>query len=1060
MPPTLDITLLGGFRLAIGDEPVRGAAARARLQALLGFLILHRDAPQPRRRIAFLFWPDTTESQALTNLRRELHHLRRALPDSDRHLSVAPGTLQWRADSPSRIDVAEFEAAMAAGEAANEAGDARAERRSLERAVALYRGELLPNCYDAWIEGERERIRRAADRALERLIDACERDGDGDGAIRAAERLVSRDPLREASHARLIALHAAAGDRAAALRAYDFCARTLTRELGVEPGQATRAAREMAMSAGSRPLTAAPSIPTSGQEATLEAPPPVMSDEWSVPETPPLVGRDRERAAIRDWMDKAERGHGPGRSRILLLRGEPGIGKTRLLDELADGLRRAGGRVIRGRGFEAETVRPYGAWIDALRSVPREWVAGSPELAFLLPEIRGSANAPSDRSRLFDAVTRWLTRLAGRGGPVGVLIDDIQWLDEASAALLHYIARLRSDTPILVACAARPAEVESNGPVSGFLRGLERARAVRPIDLGPVGRDQVAALARFVDPSIDPDRVFADSGGNPLFALEVAHALVQDDGGSGTIDELIGSRLARLDEPARELLSWAAALGRGFDPSTAARVSETPLPELLPALERLERHGILRPGESPGSASYDFSHDIVRRAAYAALSGPRRRLVHLRIARALQEESDPEGVLAGDVAHHAWLGGDPNLAASAAVTAGHRCLRISAHAEARELVRRGIAYTRELEETERVRLHLALLRVEIAAGVRPPGRVAEVEDELRTLIADARGLGSVDEEATGHSLLSVLHYDRENFARVHQSSIEAADALRDVEGGGSMDLHATARTLGQTGACLASIERDMRRAELVLREAETLAARAGLEVIDVPMGLGMVRYFHGDHHEAVRLLGRGLRMARAERDHFRSCACLTALVELELDRHAPERAHAYCRELLPVAAKMKEGSEMPFSRALDALARYVLAGDRAADSDAADDLARCLERLRRMNTARKIAHIQVHAGEADLDAGRIDTAFDRAEEALEAARIVDHRSGIAVAGALLVRSARARSDTGRARHVLRVLQRELDDGPDGRELSARAREAVAELVDVTGVGAVDVAARP
>lgn len=1059
MPPTLDITLLGGFRLAIGYEPVRDAAARSRLQALLGFLILHRDAPQPRRRIAFLFWPDTTESQALTNLRRELHHLRRALPDSDRHLSVAPGTLQWRADSPCRVDVAEFEAAIAAGEAANEADDVRAERRSLERAVALYRGELLPNCYDGWIEGERERLHRAADRALERLIDACERAGDGDGAIRAAERLVTRDPLREANHARLITLHAAAGDRAAALRAYDFCARTLARELGVEPGQATRAAREMAMSAASRPLAAEPSTPT-GQEATLEVPPPVTYDEWSVPETPPLVGRDRERAAVRDWMDATERGHGSDRSPILLLRGEPGIGKTRLLDELAAGLRREGGRVIRGRGFEAETVRPYGAWIDALRSVPREWVAGSAELAFLLPEIRGSANAPSDRSRLFDAVTRWLTRLAETGGPVGVLIDDIQWLDEASAALLHYIARLRSDAPILVACAARPAEVEANGPVSGFLRGLERARAVRPIDLGPVGREQVAALARFVDPSIDPDRVFADSGGNPLFALEIAHALVQDDGDSGTIDELIGSRLARLDEPARELLSWAAALGRGFDPSTAARVSETSLPELLPALERLERHGILRPGESPGNASYDFSHDIVRRAAYAALSGPRRRLVHLRIARALQEEPDPEGVLAGDIAHHAWLGGDPILAASAAVIAGHRCLRISAHAEARELVRRGIAYTRELEEAERVRLHLALLRIEIAAGVRPPSRVAEVEDELRTLIADARGLGSVDEEATGHSLLSVLHYDRENFARVHQSSIEAADALRDVEGGGSMDLRATARTLGQTGACLASIERDMRRAELVLLEAETLAARAGLDVIDVPMGLGMVRYFHGDHDDAVRLLGRGLRMARAERDHFRSCACLTVLVELELDRGAPERAHSYCRELLPVAAKMKEGSEMPFSRALDALVRYVLAGDRAADSDAADDLAGCLERLRRMNTARKIARVQVHAGEADLDAGRIDTAFDRAEEALEAARIVDHRSGIALAGALLVRSSRARNDTGRARDVLRSLQRELDGGPDGRELSARAREAVAALVDVTGVGAVDVAARP
>lgn len=1027
MSPKLRIKLLGEFACVRGNGPV--GALTARQQRLLAYLILHRDAPQPRRRVAFRFWPDTSEAQALTNLRRELHHLRRNIPDADRYLNIDSRTMQWKPENPCSVDVVEFDAALEAADAAPDRGESRGARAWLERAVEVYGGELLPDCYEEWIDAERERVRRSHERALERLVEEYEREGDYTEAIRAAERLVESDPLREASHARLIRLHGAAGDRAAAMRAFTRCTRLLKEELGIEPGPATQQAHDDIMSAGR--------APTNREEPAETVIAPVPSDYGPTREQPPLVGRERELAVIHEWIEQTGL---PGRissREVLLVLGEPGIGKTRLLDELAADVREDGGRLVRGRGFEGEMLRPYGAWIDALRSVPREWVAGSMELGSLIPDVRSAADAPSDRSRLFDSVAGWLAELTTGLAPVAVIIDDIQWLDEASAALLHYVARLLGRSPVLFACAARPAELESNEAVSRFVRGLERERRLREVELAPMSREEVASLAKFVDSAADGDRVFADSGGNPLFALEIVNARGQDEAGSEkTVEGLIRSRLSRLEEPARELVCWAAALGRGFDPSTAARVVGRPLPELLAALERLERHGIIRPVESSGGHPvYDFVHDVVRRVAYANISEPRRRLVHLQIARSLDQASDDDGSLASDVAHHASLGGDPALAASSSVTAAERCLRIFAYVEAAELARRGIEYARQLEGAERVHRHMALLRVAVSAGADAE-RAAELDEELRSLVIDARRLGLVEEEAIGYSLLSVLNYDQEDFARVRESSLRAADALEVAETTSAVDPATTARTLGQTGACLASIEREMARAEALLLEADSLANRVGLELNDIPMGMGLVRRFGGDHDEAVKLLERALRMARRDRDHFRTCESLSFLVMLELDRGAPDRALSYCRELIPVAAKLKGGSEAPFSRALEALARYRMP-DR--DRSARDALEKSLASLRRMDTLRKLSYVQVHAAEADLAAGRIDSALERAEEALEAARGVEHRSGIVLARALIVRGARTRADADRARDELRQLRGEVEAASD---LSARAQEAV------------------
>jgi DNA-binding SARP family transcriptional activator len=158
--PKLHIHLLGDFRLTCGDALVSNFNA-PRLQSLLAYLVLHRDAPQLRHHLAFLLWPDTTEAQARTNLRQLVHGLKQALPDANQFIHADAKTLQWLSDAPFRLDVAEFEEALTQADAAEQRRDPHALRAALEQAIALYPGDLLPSCYDDWILRERERSRQA-----------------------------------------------------------------------------------------------------------------------------------------------------------------------------------------------------------------------------------------------------------------------------------------------------------------------------------------------------------------------------------------------------------------------------------------------------------------------------------------------------------------------------------------------------------------------------------------------------------------------------------------------------------------------------------------------------------------------------------------------------------------------------------------------------------------------------------------------------------------------------------------------------------------------------------
>jgi non-specific serine/threonine protein kinase len=306
----LKVYLLGGFRLFDGETAVT-AVNTPRLQSLLAYLMLHRHAPQPRAHLAFLFWPDSTEAQARTNLRYLVHQLRQAFPQVDRFLYTGDGALHRRADAPFTLDVADLKQAITEADQAEQAGDLAKVRASLEQAVSLYQGDLLPGCYDDWLLSEREHLSQMFSSTLERLLLLLETERDYRTAIRYAQRLLQHDPLQEATYQHLIRLHALSGDRASALRLYHTCATVLERELGVAPSPATQAAYEELRL--KTPLTPplAPSAPSFPHPRRHNLPVPLTS----------FIGRVREQAEVQRLLST---------TRLLTLTGAGGCGKSRL----------------------------------------------------------------------------------------------------------------------------------------------------------------------------------------------------------------------------------------------------------------------------------------------------------------------------------------------------------------------------------------------------------------------------------------------------------------------------------------------------------------------------------------------------------------------------------------------------------------------------------------------------------------------------------------------------------------------------------------------------------
>jgi len=1004
---SLEIRLLGEPEVLLDGVPAALPASK-KCRALLGYLV-RTGRSQRRERLCELLWDGPDDPRA--GLRWSLAKLRPLL-DLGGAIRVAADREHVAFESHGAlVDVV-------AVSALSQSGLAAAPIAALEEAIARFRGPFLEGldlsscpAFHAWCVAEREALQALHVALLSELIERSS--GQPARALGPARALIALDPLAESPRLLLLDLLTALGDGRRALEAYDDYARTLRRELGVEPSFELER-RRMALSR----LPAAPTGAAPRRGAPELAPEPRVAQ-------PParhgagagsgcgFVGRERERELLGRLLDVAGQG-----AAVLLVLGEPGIGKTRLLEELGRLAAARGGRALSGRAFEAELVRPYGAFIDALRGAfPEPERDAAPELAAAAARSPFSSPA-SDRGRLYDAVASLLAGAAGERAPLVLVLDDLQWFDEASAELLHYLARALRGSPVLFAASARKGELVDNLPAQRLVRALGREGLVTSVELGPLDQAQLKALVGAAHPNVPWQRVFAESAGNPLFALEAARAL---DAGSqdlvGSLARLIAERLGRLEDAERGLLSWAGALGRSFDVDVLARVTGLAVPQLLASLERLEGHAILRSRET----GYDFAHDLVRQGAYRQMSSPRQRLVHAQIARALSAGPDPDGALASDVAHHAALAGDSALAARACVSAGQRCLRLFAWREARELAQRGRRFAESLSDAERVPLQVELIALHVLSDAP-----AELDTPLRELAARARALGLAALEARVFYLRSVLQFRAGDSQAAFQSSLSRVEAAR----------HAGPREhgieLAGAARCCLLLERNRDVGEQFLLRAEALLGEQS-EELDLAWAQGLFAHIRGDLERAADCMDRALLLARRQQERWEECECLLLLAWLDLDRGRDERVLAHVAALRDVADKLGESSYGAAAQALRALATLL-----RGSQDAFHAFDASLPALHDAGANRLLSIAQNRAAEFALRQDADERARSYAEHALSAAQRVDAINEIATALATLAELALREREPERARGLLAKLSPHAFSGG----LSARAARAI------------------
>lgn len=706
MPPALQIRLLGNFSLTSGDEPIAGIHA-PRVQSMLAYLVLHRDAPQSRQHLAFLFWPDSTEAQARNNLRQTLHALRLALPGADTFLVSDTNTLRWRSDAPFTLDVADFEQALAFAEAAEHHDDPATLRPALEHAVNLYQADLLPDCYDEWIAPERERLRQRHLQALDRLIQLLESQHDYPAAIRYARRMLQYDPLNEDIYRCLMRLLAFKGDRAGALRVYHTCASTLQRELGVAPSPATHEAYQRLVNVDE----------TAG---------PVEEQRSTRAPTPSLIGRRHEWEQLQAAWQSAS-AEGPG---FVLISGEAGVGKSRLGEEMARWVTQHGTGTANARCYAVEgqlSLAPVTDWLrsDCLRPyltrLDPVWLT---EVSRLLPELLTEhpdlpryepLSEYGQRQRFFEALAR---AVLAAPQPLMLLIDDLQWCDQETLEWLHFLLRFDAKAHLLVIASARMEEVATEHPLRALLLHLHATIGATEIPLQPLDAAETARLAaHLAGRELNETRallLYHETEGNPLFVVETMRAGFDNSsppephpaaGASASpgartpllpprVQAVIAARLARLSPPARDLAALAAAIGREFRLDVLMHAGSMDEDNAMRALDELWHRRIVR---GQGAAAYDFSHDKLREVVYAGIGLPQRHQLHRRIAQTLEAlhagDLDP---VSGQIASHYERAGLAEQAIPYFHRAAEMARRIYANEDAINLLLRGLALLDQL----------------------------------------------------------------------------------------------------------------------------------------------------------------------------------------------------------------------------------------------------------------------------------------------------------------------------------------------------------------------------
>jgi len=719
------------LRLALLGPPEASLAKRAltfptrKTLALLAYLAVE-GGEQQREHLSALLWPEASTVRSHASLRNTLAHLQGVLRQASgraqtAYLSASHGALELNAAAGLDLDLQTVERAYALARAdrtGRAVPDGAASLPLLQAAAAAYRGDFMSGFslgdapgFDDWVGVQREVWRRRLGLILDRLSEIQFAGGQFAGAAETAALWIALDALNERAYRRKMRAHFAAGQRGQALETYAACQAILAKELNAEPEPDT-----VALAAHIR-TQHAPSGPA------ILAPPP------DVPVTyleSLFAGRTAEQQALAERYRRAAQ----GQPQMVTLHGEAGIGKTRLATVFLAWCRAQGAQVVEARAFESGIHLPFQPLVEALRLrlkqaegqkdwPPEAWLA---PLAQLLPELRerypNFSAAPADmetgRTQFFEPLVRLLMDPAG-GAPLVLFVDDLQWADSATLAVLQYAARRwrQRSAPALLLIgvrseALRPAVLPLRSGLVDWLAQVERDLQPYHLQLGPLGQQDTLELLRPILPpeaAVFAQWVFDETRGQPFYLMETLKDLLEramlhphrKNGGwsfevdadqdlghaalvPSTVRAVIRARLDRLSPNAVELLGAGAALEHDLTFERLCAVAGVAPDVGLAAMDELVSSRLLVEVFRPGLAStYAFANDMLRDVVYTEAGDARRRLFHRRAVEVLTAAQASAAVLA----HHALAAGQTEAALRLSLAASQEALRLSAAREAR-----------------------------------------------------------------------------------------------------------------------------------------------------------------------------------------------------------------------------------------------------------------------------------------------------------------------------------------------------------------------------------------
>ncbi len=756
-----------------------------------------------------------------------------------------------------------------------------------------------------------------------------------------------------------------------------------------------------------------------------------------VPAAPRLHGRDDESAALDRVLARV----GDGDPAVLAIAGDPGIGKTALLAELVHRGERAGHRVLLGVGTEFEQDRAYGVVADALNphADAAQHLAGADATALgaVLPSLEAPATPPTR-----EAVLRALVRLLELLAPVVLCIDDLQWADSSSMALMLQLLRRPPQAPVLLAVTYRPAALADHAGVAQA--ALVTRAADELVEPGPLDRDAAGALLGGAVSDARLDALMTETGGNPFYLEQlarstgeaVAHAPSRA-GVPAAIAASLAQELAALAPDARAVCDVAAVVGDPVDHRLVATAAGRTDDDTLSALDALVRSGILEPLGTVGR--FRFRHPIVRRSAYEATDSATRLRTHRLLADALEARGAPPA----DRAHHLAAAATPGDAAAIAtlVAAGHELSHRSPVIAARWFSAALALMPVSADPAERVGVLGALAAAQAAAGRLEDGRgtLLEVLNTLPPSHAALRGRVVGPLALIGHML--------GHHGEATQLLRRALDDVDDPEGVEAAELGIAATSdclyepaFGEMPALAAAADRAAARTSDVVLQAAGAGARA------------LAAYNTGDPQSSLEQSDRAIALlARATDGEIaaRMDAVLPiAWTAMALEQH--ELCIAVCDRALEISAATGQSQLLvPLT-----IARAVARTWRGELTEAAGEADALLDAVRLSGIDQSLAWALTLRGWIATLAGELTLAADCGEEAV-AINAARGRPTYFVAHARvhLAETWLERGDAG----VVRATILDADGGPELPVCEAPMRPRNYELLTRAALAAGDLA---